>query len=94
MIKMKLKHKRGVEMGLTMIVMIVLALAFLLTYSFLTKGFMYRFATSIGGVQSDSDLKIACIAGPEDVDADGDGFIDNDITVDGKNFACSKLKEK
>ncbi len=70
----------------------IIALIILVVYSFMTKGFVFRFLDGAGTVHDDTDYRAHCIADPGSPDdEDGDGYIDGKVSVDGKEYDCSKL---
>lgn len=75
-------------------VSLIIALIFFLVYSIITHGVIYRFLQGTGIIESETDLKLNCMAEPgSDDDRNGDGYIDTEVIVDGKTYDCSKLKD-
>lgn len=72
-----MKSKKG--MGYFVIVSLILALIIFLSYSFLTKGMVFRFLDNVGVVEDDLDESIECVVEPgTNGDEDGDGIKDDD----------------
>lgn len=64
-------------MSYYVIVSLVLALVVFISYSFLTKGMVFKFLDNVGLVEDDVKDKVDCIVEPgTQGDEDGDGVLD------------------
>lgn len=82
--------KKGQSNSMWFLIAIVMALAILLIYSFMSGGIVKKAMKTIGLIDSSNDLRIKCTVAPgTGGDTNGDGIVDTDEC---KKFAKTDTK--
>lgn len=76
-----------------LLVSIVIALVFLLSYVILTTDIVSNVFGGVEVVENEAILKAKCMTNDATLDTTGNGFRDDTITENGKEYNCAKLNE-